>query len=170
VRELRNLVEQVVLLHPNQKVDATRLERIFQERHRDTRNLPAPTGRTPEQVEREMIFKSLQALSEAVTGLRDDLDELAGRSLGTDVPWRIREASAPGTDAGGPLKGTIAVPLGVPLEEVELRLVEETIRRLNGDKQETARVLGIGLRTLYRRLSRLRGLRGGREPGSGAES
>ena len=171
VRELRNLVEQVVFLHPKQKVDVARLEQIFQERHRDTRHLPAPTGRTPEQAEREMIFKSLQALSEAVTGLRDDLDELGGRSLGTDVPWRIRaDSAARGPDAGDPLKGTIAVPLGVPLEEVELRLVEETMRRLSGDKQETARVLGIGLRTLYRRLSRLQELRGGWEPGTGDES
>jgi DNA-binding NtrC family response regulator len=106
-----------------------------------------------------------------VTGLRDDLDELAGRSLGTDAPWRVRgERSSVERGAGEELEGTIAVPLGVPLEEVELRLVEETMRRLDGDKQETARVLGIGLRTLYRRLARLKELKGGGEPGAGDES
>ena len=40
-------------------------------------------------------------------------------------------------------------------EEIEQRLIEETLRRCKGDKKKTAEVLGIGLRTLYRRLEKL---------------
>jgi DNA-binding NtrC family response regulator len=54
---------------------------------------------------------------------------------------------------------------------VELRLIEETLQRLGGDKRRAAEVLGIGLRTLYRRLARLDELRGRKvEPNGDDES
>jgi DNA-binding NtrC family response regulator len=47
----------------------------------------------------------------------------------------------------------IRVPLGMSLSEVERRVIETTLARLNGDRRQAARVLGIGLRTLQRRLA-----------------
>ena len=159
VRELRNLVEQVILLHPDERITADRLARIVEERTRDTRNLPAITGKTPEQAEREMIFKSLQALNDEIGRLREGLDELAGLSMGGPQAWSVRGGASPhgvrDVDQEEALAGSIGIPLGTPLEEVELRLIEETLHRLGGDKRRTAEVLGIGLRTLYRRLARL---------------
>jgi two-component system response regulator HydG len=158
VRELRNLVEQVVLLHPDRKITSERLHRILEERAGGGRWLPTLTGRTPEQAERDLIFQSLQALRRELGELREEVRTLSGAGA-----W---SGPAP---AGG-LEGSVAVPLGTPLEEVELRLIEETLRRLAGDKKKTAEVLGIGLRTLYRRLDRLgERLRSG-EPGTGAGS
>ncbi|MFC1628774.1 sigma-54 interaction domain-containing protein [Gemmatimonadota bacterium] len=154
VRELRNLVEQVVLVHPGEKISASLLMRIFEERTHDPRNLPTPTGKTPDQVERELIFQSLQALREEVADLRASLEvmNLAGRSGGEFDRFAVRES---GRDAPGSLQGSVTVPLGVTLEEIEVRLIEETLRRLKGDKKKTAEALGIGLRTLYRRLEKL---------------
>ena len=154
VRELRNLVEQVVLLHPGEKITATLLMRIFEERTRDPRNLPTPTGKTPDQVERELIFQSLQALREEVAALRASVEvmNLAGRSGEELDRFAVRES---GRDASGSLHGSVTVPLGATLEEIEVRLIEETLRRLKGDKKKTAEALGIGLRTLYRRLEKM---------------
>jgi DNA-binding NtrC family response regulator len=165
VRELRNLVEQLVLLYPDERITAERLTRMAEERSRDTRNLPAITGLTPEQAEREMIFKSLQAINDEIGLLRNGLNELAARSTqGTPDAWHVQGGAAASTagpiDGDQALAGSIGIPLGTPLEEVELRLIEETLDRLGGDKRRTAEVLGIGLRTLYRRLARLDGLRG----------
>ncbi len=156
VRELRNLVEQIILLHPGQKITVEKLSRIVEERSRDRSNLPAPTGKSTEQVERELIFTSLQALREEIAALRHELAE-----------------GSPAVAAGGEeaLSGSIPIPLGTPLEEIELALIVETLKRLGGDKKRTAEVLGIGLRTLYRRLEKLadEGDRGG-EPESGSGS
>jgi DNA-binding NtrC family response regulator len=43
--------------------------------------------------------------------------------------------------------------VGSSLEETERRLILATLAELNGDKRRTAETLGIGLKTLYTRLS-----------------
>jgi two-component system response regulator HydG len=47
---------------------------------------------------------------------------------------------------------TISVAVGTPLEEVERRLIHETLKRTKGDKRLAAQLLGIATRTIYRRL------------------
>jgi len=176
VRELRNLVEQIILLHPGQKITVERLARIVEERSRDRSNLPAPTGRSAEQVERELIFTSLQALREEVAALRLGLQELGGAVPGGVSGGVSPTRSGPhppggSADTGDILSGSIAVPLGAPLEEIETILITETLERLGGDKKRTAGVLGIGLRTLYRRLEKLAAdSEEEREPEDGFES
>ena len=49
---------------------------------------------------------------------------------------------------------SISIPLGMPLEEVELRLIQETLKMTKGDKRLAARLLGIATRTIYRKLDR----------------
>jgi two-component system response regulator HydG len=46
----------------------------------------------------------------------------------------------------------LVVSIGTPLEEVEDRLIEETLRYTKGDKALAAKLLGIATRTIYRRL------------------
>jgi hypothetical protein len=45
------------------------------------------------------------------------------------------------------------VRVGSTLEETERRLILATLAELGGDKRRTAAALGIGLKTLYTRLS-----------------
>ena len=42
--------------------------------------------------------------------------------------------------------------LGVPLKEVEEVLIKATLEQVDGNRQEAARILGIGERTMYRKL------------------
>ncbi|MBI3180347.1 MAG: sigma-54-dependent Fis family transcriptional regulator, partial [Deltaproteobacteria bacterium] len=49
-------------------------------------------------------------------------------------------------------KDGVFVPFGTPLEEVERRLIAETLKRTGGDKKTAARLLGIAARTIYRKL------------------
>ena len=51
------------------------------------------------------------------------------------------------TDATGPLQ-----LVGQPLEEIERWAIEQTLQLSGGNREETARKLGIGARTLYRKL------------------
>jgi len=47
----------------------------------------------------------------------------------------------------------VTIPIGMPLHEVEKRLIAETLAHSGGDKQKAARLLGISTRTLYRRAA-----------------
>ena len=42
--------------------------------------------------------------------------------------------------------------IGRPLEEVERYMIEEALKLTEGNREEAARMLGIGERTLYRKI------------------
>ncbi len=46
----------------------------------------------------------------------------------------------------------LAFEIGTPLEEIELRVIRETLRHTKGDKSLAAQLLGISTRTIYRKL------------------
>ena len=61
--------------------------------------------------------------------------------------------SAGGDRAGAaPAPSALTFPIGTPLEEVERRLIRETLRHTKGDKSLAAQLLGISTRTIYRKL------------------
>ncbi len=73
-----------------------------------------------------------------------------------DLPESVRAGGA-GRAAGstGAAEGrTLTVSLGTTLEEIELRVIRETLRQTKGDKNLAAQLLGIAARTIYRKLDR----------------
>jgi two-component system response regulator HydG len=75
-----------------------------------------------------------------------------------DLPEAIRQADSPAR--------VVAIPIGMPLEEVEQRLIEETLRQTKGDKELAAKLLGIASRTIYRKLKERERTEGGDGPAS----
>ena len=78
-----------------------------------------------------------------------------------DLPEAVRKAPAmraagtTGVAAALALEGrTLNVPLGTPLEEIERRLILETLRLTGDDKNLAAKLLDISARTIYRKLNR----------------
>ncbi len=51
-----------------------------------------------------------------------------------------------------PVARVVPIPLGMPLDEVEQRLIEETLKLTKGNKELAAKLLGIASRTIYRKL------------------
>jgi DNA-binding NtrC family response regulator len=49
--------------------------------------------------------------------------------------------------------GWIRIPLGSSLEESEKMIIRDTLSACNGNKSKTAEVLGIGRKTLHRKLA-----------------
>ena len=49
----------------------------------------------------------------------------------------------------------ITIPFGMPLREIEKKIIIETLRRSKGDKEVTANLLGITPRTIYRKMNSL---------------
>ena len=64
-----------------------------------------------------------------------------------DLPSRISDEER--------YQGQITVSIGTPLEEMERRMIRETLRHTKGDKKLAARLLGIATRTIYRKLETL---------------
>ena len=65
-----------------------------------------------------------------------------------DLPDVVREGEGAGAEAHHHLLG-----VGTPLDEVERRLIRETLRHARGDKSVAAQLLGIlDARTIYRKL------------------
>ncbi|HVU04758.1 MAG TPA: sigma-54 dependent transcriptional regulator [Polyangiaceae bacterium] len=62
-----------------------------------------------------------------------------------DLPEAVAQASAPPPSA-------LTFSIGTPLEEVEGRLIRETLKHTSGDKSLAAQLLGISTRTIYRKL------------------
>ena len=67
------------------------------------------------------------------------------------LPDAIRSASAgAGARSGG--AQMLRIPLGLPLEEIERLVIQETLKSTGGNKQRAADLLGIAARTIYRKL------------------
>jgi two-component system response regulator HydG len=64
-----------------------------------------------------------------------------------DLPDEVRHYS--------PEDDQITIPVGASMEEIERRAITQTLKKTGGDKELTARLLGIGLATLYRRLKEM---------------
>jgi two-component system response regulator HydG len=60
-----------------------------------------------------------------------------------DLPPQVRAAQ--------PRRQSLSFEVGTPLKVVERRMIEETLRLCNGDKQLAASLMGITARTIYRR-------------------
>jgi len=72
----------------------------------------------------------------------------AGTTVGLDdLPPEIRQQ--PG------VSDQIVAPVGASMEEIERLAILQTLKKTGGDKEVTARILGIGLATLYRRLKEM---------------
>jgi two-component system response regulator HydG len=82
-----------------------------------------------------------------------DIDDLPPELIDAPPPTAVVAAVG-----GGPLE-----LIGHPLDDIERWAIEETLKLTGGNREEAAKVLGIGARTLYRKLEKYAG--GESEPG-----
>ncbi len=65
------------------------------------------------------------------------------------IPDEVTSGDGPETDGPGGSGGSLA---GTSLEQIEKRAIRETLRLTGGNRERAAKLLGIGERTLYRKL------------------
>ena len=66
-----------------------------------------------------------------------------------DLPEELADTAEP---AAAPASSSLAGLVGKPLDEVERMFIAETLRQAAGNREEAATMLGIGERTLYRKI------------------
>jgi DNA-binding NtrC family response regulator len=152
VRQLRNLIESMVVLAPQGEIRASDIPPDIRERGRA---LPVRVLGTTSQVagkELEFIFRSLVELKIQVEELRRRLDErpMSHRVEVIEVnPHGIPLAAV---EAGPPVEESVLYRPGMSMADVERATIEAALKETKGNRRKAAEVLGIGERTLYRKI------------------
>ena len=158
VREVRNLVERLLFLGPAGKVEPEDLLPHLETPPSGLRQLPVATNKTPDQSERELIYFALLDLKREVSELRQMIDDRLGNrghlpprpiyqvDEEIEVEPRMDPPESDTAATGSPRTGVR------PLKELEREAIEQALKRVNGNRRQAAEMLGIGLRTLYRKL------------------
>ncbi len=189
IRELRNLVESMVVLAPDRQI---RPEDIPEEVRagRGTSLLPAalPRGGGEEgeegrrlRPELEFVFRTLVELRVDVDDLRREFEEyraLVGeqpgrvpivgrvgpgevaRPAGLDLARAIEIAPyspgavVPEEEVGDEEEGVVVYRPGMTIEDMEREAIAAALEEVDGNRRKAAELLGIGERTLYRKISK----------------
>jgi DNA-binding NtrC family response regulator len=154
VRQLRNLIESMVVLAPGTEIRASDIPAdILEGPVLLPARLPAPARELPSQ-ELEFILRSLVDLRRQIEELRRRLDQHPQRVEVIDLGSRgpvvdvLPEAEV--------AEDQIVYRPGMTMADVEKAAIEAALREARGNRRRAAEVLGIGERTLYRKIKSYR--------------
>jgi DNA-binding NtrC family response regulator len=146
VRELRNFLESMQVLAPDKRIEASQVREYVEKQMQYNRQLPVITGKSAETAEHELIYQAILSLRSEIINLRkamlgqgDFKPEYRVEPGGSSWSGQIREVEASNNFS---------------VEEMEKDLIEKTLRYTRGNRKKAARLLGIGERTLYRKLDK----------------
>jgi DNA-binding NtrC family response regulator len=175
VRELRNLIESMVVLAPGQII---RPEDIPAEvRSRGSSFLPVPLrplvrprGDETPPGELEFVLRTLFDLKMDMEDLRREFEAYRSRQhdhaeaplyppypvlSGGPVSVGVRGAQLPFDDPEvvlEPPEDTVIFRMGMTMQDLEREAVTLALRKTKGNRRRAAEMLGIGERTLYRKI------------------
>src|SRR5262249_12022340 len=168
VRELRNLIESMVVLSPGHEIEPGDLPRQIREEGA-ARLLPVHVGpiiRGQEGAagrEFEFIVRSLLELKLQVEELRRRMDDHTQSPVHRDG-WigDVSPAMAtPGVAAieprdQAPPPNVVTINPGTKMADIERSVIEAALKETRGNRRRAAEMLGIGERTLYRKIKEYR--------------
>jgi DNA-binding NtrC family response regulator len=149
VRELRNLVEHLVFLGPSGQIEPQHLLPHLERTPPLERSLPVPAPRGIDQTERELIYFALLDLKREVAELRRLVEErLMGPSPPLSRPvYAVEEPEVKPAEPPRPAAGPVR-----SLRDLEQEAIAQALQAARGNRRQAAQLLGIGVRTLYRKL------------------
>ena len=152
VRQLRNLVESMAVLSPGSEIRAADIPPDILEGA--SRLLPMrlpPVNREASAQEFEFILRSLVELRMQVEELRRRLDERPQRVQVIDLGPSHAIADVVSDSEPGEPEAVLYRP-GMTMAEVEKAAIEAALEEHRGNRRKAAEALGIGERTLYRKI------------------
>jgi len=133
IRELKNTVETAVALNKSGILDASVFSSLYNEPEIDinTRNLPVYLKRSPEEVDRELMYRALFEIKKDLIELKDLLYNRQNE-IYSDYQRNPKEV--------------------IPLDELEKEAIKNALEATRGSKRNAAKLLKISERTLYRKI------------------
>ncbi|HEX2203562.1 MAG TPA: sigma-54 dependent transcriptional regulator [Longimicrobium sp.] len=178
VRELRNLIESMVVLAPGRVIRAEDIPaEVRFHRGERTSLLPVPVPRTQVAARNgaeadgpspqlEMVFRTLFDLRMDLEDLRREFEiyrerhrepiPIGGGAFlgGPGVPSYVIPSPPPPPPEPEPApeRGVIVFRPGMTMQDLERQAIGAALREARGNRRRAAEMLGIGERTLYRKL------------------
>ena len=135
VRELKNTIETAIALNRNGVLDTASFVSLIHppiEEETPPRNLPIFVKRTPEEVDRELLYRALFEIKKDLIELKD----------------LIHQRPDDNYYQGGEQREV------VPLAEAEKAAINAALDKTRGSKRDAAALLEISERTLFRKLKK----------------
>jgi DNA-binding NtrC family response regulator len=160
IRQLRNLIESMVVLAPEGEIRASDIPKDIRERGSllpvrllgPGRDVGGAGGGGAGAQELEFIFRSLVELKLQVEELRRRLEDRPPRVEVIEVGPGSGVSPAPPAGADAVPEGEVVYRAGMTMADVERAAIEAALRETQGNRRKAAEILGIGERTLYRKL------------------
>jgi DNA-binding NtrC family response regulator len=153
VRQLRNLVESMVVLAPGHEIRAADIPAdILEETSRLLPMRISQGGRDLPAQEFEFILRSLVELRLQVEELRRRLDERPQRVQVIDLGEQQPLADFIPEPEKEEEPETVIYRPGMTMADVEKAAIAAALEEFKGNRRKAAEVLGIGERTLYRKI------------------
>src|SRR5437773_3933322 len=160
IRQLGNLIESMVVLAPEGEIRASDIPKDIREHGSilpmrlvgPGRDMGGVGGGGAGAQQLEFIFRSLVELKLQAEALRRRLEDRPPRVEVIEVgPGSGVSAVAPG-EAEPAREVEVVYRPGMTMADVERAAIEAALRETQGNRRKAAEVLGIGERTLYRKL------------------
>ncbi|MDD8017250.1 MAG: sigma-54 dependent transcriptional regulator [Bacteroidota bacterium] len=140
VRELRNVVESMLVLERGKKLDVDDIRKYLRLDSAE-RNLPMLIAKPSEYDEKHLIYRALIDMKNDILELKNLLKGVftGNGTVGEHEPFQSSTT-------------VNVVPETVSLEEMERRMIETSLKKYHGNRRLAANELKISERTLYRKI------------------
>ncbi|MDZ7722481.1 MAG: sigma-54 dependent transcriptional regulator [candidate division KSB1 bacterium] len=145
IRELKNLVEKIIVLERGRKIDDYTLNKYLTTMEETGRNMPVLMNKSREDLDQELLLRALLEIKSEIAQLRELL--LSGHpqqpSLGA---WREELPNEYQNHYNGSSAESVT--------DMEKELINSALNKTNGNKRQAAKILGMSERTLYRKINK----------------
>ncbi|MHB1688011.1 MAG: sigma-54 interaction domain-containing protein [Ignavibacteriaceae bacterium] len=133
IRELKNTIESAIALNRNGVLDISIFSSLLRKNGDDlsNRNLPVYLKKSPEELDRELLYRALFEIKKDIMELKDL------------VYRKNEEIYSSENNRNGEV---------IPLDQVEKEAIKIALEHTRGNKRNAARLLKISERTLYRKI------------------
>ncbi len=152
IRELKNLIESIAVLNKGEVIKVSNLPENLREHSEFDRTLPVPLKMSPEQAERELIYRTLLVLGSELS----EVKRLLVESIKGESKYIDDEKLKYKTDILEEIPFRENDDINeVSLKDNERELIIKALTRNKGNRKRAAKDLGISERTLYRKIKQL---------------
>jgi DNA-binding NtrC family response regulator len=137
VRQLHNFVNRMIVASGSGEISEPMVMQFVEEQGYTHRNLPVVTGKMPQEAEFQLIYQALLSLGQEVRMLRE--------LIVNNLPGGQETVETQNVTHAGTVK---------TVEDMEEELIKQTLASVGGNRRAAAKKLGIGERTLYRKLKK----------------